>query len=186
MTLKSFLSTNPSSPKLESKMGKEALIQTIALIINDIIEENEDNTSKNLKNIEYKHESIFIGKGTPSISIEDYLKRIIKYTNLEESTLLICLIYLDRFINKTNTHLLRSNIHRLIISSAVLAIKYNEDDIYDNNLYSRVGGISAQEFCKLELEFVKGLDYNLFVDEDFFDKYDSYIYKFNCMYVNQC
>ena len=52
-----------------------------------------------------------IVKKIPKISIEDYLKRIAKFTEIEESTLIIICIYLDN-LNEKKIYLTWSNIHR--------------------------------------------------------------------------
>jgi hypothetical protein len=67
------------------------------------------------------------------------------------------------------------NIHRIILSAVVLAIKYNEDDYYSNEFYAKVGGVSLQEINSLELDAINMLDHILFVDEEFFNKYKIYL-----------
>ena len=56
--------------------------------------------------------SIFNSKKAPPISLLDYLDRIIKYTKLEESTLLIALLYIDRFCELSELKLSELNVHR--------------------------------------------------------------------------
>jgi len=94
---------------------------------------------------------------------------------MEESTLTISLIYIDRLCEKIQIEMSNNNIHRLILTSCLIAIKYNEDDYYSNTHYSKVGGISMQELNILEDEFIVGLDWNVWVDKDLFDKYNSYL-----------
>lgn len=57
----------------------------------------------------------------------------------------------------------------------IIAIKYNEDDYFDNNFYAKVGGVSRKEIDKLEYEFLSLIDFNLYVSEEVFDKYNNYI-----------
>ena len=57
----------------------------------------------------------------------------------------------------------------------IIAIKYNEDDYFDNNFYAKVGGVSRKEIDKLEYEFLSLIEFNLFVSEEVFDKYNNYI-----------
>lgn len=49
--------------------------------------------------------------------------------------------------------------------SLIMAFKYQEDDIYTNNYYARVGGIKVDELFNLEVEFLEMLDFNLYIDE---------------------
>jgi hypothetical protein len=57
----------------------------------------------------------------------------------------------------------------------LLAIKYNEDDYYSNEFYSKVGGISLQEINIMEFEALLFLKHVLFVDKEFFYKYKLYL-----------
>jgi hypothetical protein len=59
-----------------------------------------------------KHKSVFNSKKPPSISIQQYIERIVKYSKLEDSTLIIILIYIDRLCEKTQIHINELNIHR--------------------------------------------------------------------------
>jgi len=61
-----------------------------------------------------------------------------------------------------------TNIHRLILTSCILAIKYNEDDYYSNEYYAKVGGITLQEANLLEAEFLGFLKFTIFIDEQIF------------------
>ncbi len=110
------------------------------------------------------------------------MERIKKYSKAEDSTLILTLIYIDRLCDVAQIHLSDYNIHRyfmfkyrIILSNILLAIKYNEDDYYSNDYYAKVGGISLQEINTLEYELVKLLDHNLWVEEDFYYKYENYL-----------
>jgi hypothetical protein len=61
------------------------------------------------------------------------------------------------------------------LATVVLAIKYNEDDYYANDYYAKVGGISLQEMNQLEFECLRMLDHILFVNEEFYKKYETYL-----------
>lgn len=53
----------------------------------------------------------------------------------------------------------------------MLAAKYYDDFYYKNQYYAKIGGISKDEINKLEIEFVKMLGYNMFVEESLFRMY---------------
>jgi hypothetical protein len=57
----------------------------------------------------------------------------------------------------------------------LVAIKYNEDDFYSNTYYSKIGGITLQEMNSLEVEFVKLMDFRLFVNDKVYQMYRKYI-----------
>lgn len=63
----------------------------------------------------------------------------------------------------------------MLFISVLVAIKFNEDDFYSNNYYSKVGGISLEETNKLEVAFVELIDYRLFVDEEVYRMYRNFI-----------
>jgi hypothetical protein len=62
--------------------------------------------------------------------------------------------------------------------SSVIALKYNEDDIYSNKYYASVGGISMKELYALEVEFLKLINYSLFISDDLYEKYKGYLKKY--------
>ena len=70
--------------------------------INDDEEINEENTLM----------KSFISKKVPQITIKNYLKRIMKYSKPEPSTVIISLIYIDKVCENSNLKLTQFNIHR--------------------------------------------------------------------------
>ena len=54
----------------------------------------------------------FISKKVPQITIKNYLKRIMKYSKPEPSTVIISLIYIDKVCENSNLKLTQFNIHR--------------------------------------------------------------------------
>jgi hypothetical protein len=71
--------------------------------------------------------------------------------------------------------LTKFNIHRLLFISIIASIKYNEDIIYNNLFYSKIGGITETELIKLETYFLKIIDFELFVRDDLYQKYYGYL-----------
>lgn len=56
-----------------------------------------------------------------------------------------------------------------MLTSIVVAAKYNDDEFYKNEYYAKVGGITLDEMNMLESHFATVLDYNFFVKpEDFY------------------
>lgn len=60
--------------------------------------------------------SIDSSSSLPSISLNDYLKRIITSTDIKESTVISSLIYIDRLCSKGKIKLSEYNIHTLTIN----------------------------------------------------------------------
>ena len=60
----------------------------------------------------------------------------------------------------------------------LLAIKYNEDDYYSNKYYAKVGGINLDELNSLEYNFLILLDFDVFIDEETYEKYKEQLNDF--------
>ncbi len=54
-----------------------------------------------------------------------------------------------------------------------MAIKYNEDVYYDNEFYSKVGGLSCPELNRLEGAFLDLLGFEVYVSFDHYERYLS-------------
>lgn len=59
----------------------------------------------------------------------------------------------------------------------ILAIKYNEDDYFSNEFYSKVGGVSNSEFNKIESDAYFLINHSLYIDCNLYDKYNLYLSK---------
>ncbi len=66
------------------------------------------------------------------------------------------------------------------MASVIVAIKYNEDDYYSNVFYAKVGGLSLEEVNFLEYEFLKLIDFEVFVDCKVYSLYSK---NMNWLYV---
>ena len=174
------ISFNKKNIISEASIQKEELqkISTIEIISGLLVNICEDNkTKKNPKNYLLKS---FTNKNVPSISIKDYLFRLSKYAKVNESTIILVLIYIDR-ICKINHFILTSyNIHKLILAAFILAIKYNEENYYLMDYYARLGGISLSELNNLESEYLILIGYNLFVQTKLFEKYYNDLMSLMC------
>lgn len=53
----------------------------------------------------------------------------------------------------------------MLLTSVVVAAKYNDDQFFKNDYYCRVGGISLQELNNLESMFMNLVGYRLFIGE---------------------
>lgn len=71
--------------------------------------------------------TVFDGRSPPEISISHYLDRIFKYSCCSPSCFVIAHIYIDHFLQKTRAPLKPLNVHRLIITSVMLAAKVFDD-----------------------------------------------------------
>ena len=163
--------TEEASTKEIIMYKNKNLLKIISESLYSIIEEG--NKSKKIQ----KDHSPFAHEHAPKISIFDYLLRIQKYSEVEDSTLIIALIYIDRICKKNGIVLSKYNIHRLLFTSILIAIKYNEDIICDNLYYSKIAGVTKKELQVLEYEFLKIIDFDLFVSNKIYQTYYDFL---NC------
>ena len=145
----------------------QKLLEEISFILKNII--------KNKKIFPKESEKIFYHPKIPEISIYDYLYRIKKYSSIEDSTLIISLIYIDRICKNKGIILTKYNIHRILFSAIYTAMKFNEDIFYKNSFYAKIGGISIKELINLENAFTKLIDFKFFVSEEIFQTYSRYL-----------
>eukprot|EP01041_Mallomonas_annulata_P010961 gene10961-22898_t len=107
----------------------------------------------------------------PGITVIAYLERIRKYARCSDSCFIVALIYIDRIIEIRNVVLTALNVHRILITSVLVAAKFFDDEFYNNAFYAKLGGVPAWEMNSLELEFLHLVNFSLYVKADCFSKY---------------
>ncbi|KAE8009720.1 hypothetical protein FH972_006142 [Carpinus fangiana] len=115
--------------------------------------------------------TIFHGLRAPTLSIRQYIDRIFKYSGCSPSCFVVAHIYVDRFLQSTEVHLTSLNVHRLLITSLMLAAKFIDDAFFNNAYYAKVGGVSTAELNRLEMKFLFSIDFRLQVTIETFGRY---------------
>ena len=151
----------------------EQVISFISNYIVDILIKNRDKTKLKIDNIK---DPLYSNK-VPIIKIEDYLIRLVKFSKMEISTLVLTFIYIKRFIEKENYIIAFNNIFRLIITCSILAIKFNENRTFKNSFYAKIGGLEVEDLNNLEYNVFSRLNFNLRVLDSEFYEIISEIYK---------
>ncbi|KAJ7128906.1 cyclin-domain-containing protein [Mycena crocata] len=114
----------------------------------------------------------FHSRSAPGISVLDYLRRIVRFTNVEKSCLLITLHYIDQICARMPLFTLSSlTCHRFIIASITVSSKGLCDTFCTNSLYAKVGGISVSELNVLEREFLAKIDWRLMCTREVLQEY---------------
>ncbi|ORE04269.1 cyclin-domain-containing protein [Rhizopus microsporus var. microsporus] len=126
----------------------DLLVKIVADLLISIVKENDK-----LSNQSVTH---FHSRTVPPIGIYAYLSRILKFTSFSNEALLSTLIYFDRIAqHKGPNYAVNSlTVHRLLITSILVASKFTSDVFYSNTRYAKVGGIPLCELNQLELEFL--------------------------------
>ena len=164
----SFESQCPISPNL-----KNHIISAIALNLKDLIEENKKNN-----NFFWK-DNIFYLEQIPPISLEDYIRHLVKYTNMNISTLILSIIYIDQFCEKYRYILSLNNIYRLLLVSVFISLKFNEDVMVDAKTYANIAGVSLDDLKMLELQMCTALNFEFFVKSEYYQQYFAYFSKYS-------
>ncbi|KAK7256530.1 hypothetical protein RIF29_29983 [Crotalaria pallida] len=116
--------------------------------------------------------NIFDCREIPDMTIQSYLERIFRYTRAGPSVYVVAYVYIDRFCqNNPGFRINARNVHRLLITTIMVASKYVEDMNYRNSYFGRVGGLTTNELNKLELEFLFLMGFKLHVNLSVFDSY---------------
>jgi len=143
-------------PPVYEDADTDALCQLIALMLDRLMSIND--------RIPLSPESIsrFHSASVPQISILEYLRRIVRFTNLEKTCLLLILHYIDQICAREPTFTISSlTVHRFIISAVSLSSKSHCDAFCTNTHYARVGGLAPTELSRLERAFLTAIDWRL-------------------------
>ena len=142
---------------IENLINIQDIINYITTNILSIIQKNKHMKKKPSKGI---NEPLY-SKLIPVLTLEQYLVRIIKYTEVEKNTLITAYLYIIKLIKKENFILSINNIYRLLLGSVVLAKKVLEDIKYKNSFYCEIGGMSVLEFNKIEYSLFTRLNFDV-------------------------
>ena len=144
-------------------------------IISEILTEISSQNTE----VEFNPEDPFSRQNPSKVTLQYFFGRIRRYSQIEKSTLIIILIYIDRVCITSGIILNPHNIHRIILGCLILAIKYNEDVYYNNEYYAKIGGVPLDEINTLEYKSFELIEQNLFISDDIFEKYLAYIIHYD-------
>ena len=102
-------------------------------------------------------------------NIQDYLLFLFENLQLELSTFILALIYIDR--NPLELCLTRKTFHLLLFVAFVVALKINEDRIMSHKVMCSLIDIPMTLLRNLDSNFLEAIDYNLYVDEETYKEY---------------
>ncbi|KAK7374429.1 hypothetical protein VNO80_07859 [Phaseolus coccineus] len=159
--------------ELESPTVMPKLISFLSSLLKRVAESNDLNQQQLHQKI-----SVFHGLTRPTISIQSYLERIFKYANCSPSCFIVAYVYLDRFTQRQPSLPINSfNVHRLLITSVMVAAKFMDDLYFNNAYYAKVGGITTIEMNFLEVDFLFGLGFHLNVTPGTFQAYCAHLQR---------
>lgn len=164
---------NAAASEVSFDIESPRVLLALSANIDRLVHRNEKSLSYSLL---HRKLTLFHGLRPPNISILRYLQRMHKYTNCSPSCFVVGFIFMDRLVHKQpECQLISLNIHRLLITSIMVATKLLEDVHYNNAFYAKVGGISVAELNSLEVDFLFRLQFQLCVTEVAFDGYCTHL-----------
>lgn len=153
-----------ASPRHDFFAGNsQDAIALIAATLENVVRQNQD--------LRQSQPTSFDAVSAPAITVHRYLSRIRQYTKFQDECYVVALVYLDRLFQNHKAPFLPTahNVHRLVITSVLLASKFYDDVFHSNSFMAQVGGISVAEMNKLEIELCLRLNWDLHV------VYDEYL-----------
>jgi len=154
---------------------KDHIINAIVSNLKDIIKENKKNNKSKL----ILKDNIFYLEDLPPISLEKFIQHLVKYTQMDISTLILAVIYMDEFCEKFKYILTLNNIYRLILISVFIGLKYNEDIYVNEKSYASIAGVSVEDLKYLEFQMCVALDFSFFVKSELYQQYFIYFCKYS-------
>nr|CAB3445434.1 unnamed protein product [Digitaria exilis] len=130
--------------------------------------------------------SAFRGRAPPEIPVRRYAERIYRYAGCSPACFVVAYVYLDRLARGPDydeegggeakaaaavVGVDSCSVHRLLITSVMVAAKFMDDMHYNNAYFARVGGVEVSEMNALELELLFALRFRLNVTPDTFARY---------------
>ena len=105
-------------------------------------------------------------KSAQVITIEEYLNRLIRYSDISPEIMLTSLLFLRRFNERYNIN--SRNFYRLILISLFISMKLNDDFHHSAKYMAILGGLQSniKEFLKLEKLFLKSIDWEIIIDKN--------------------
>ncbi|KAJ1770814.1 hypothetical protein EV179_001760 [Coemansia sp. RSA 487] len=110
--------------------------------------------------------TLFHARSVPTINLEAYTLRILKYCPFQNEVLLGLIVYLQQMVDRCAQRRVpftvdAYSIHRLIVTGVTIGSKWFSDVFFTNSRYAKVGGLSVAELNNLELQFLSIIDFDL-------------------------
>lgn len=163
---------------LDLKYESKAIVQTLGCVLQTLVDSNAE--------VQNFSVTKFHASRPPSISVQDYLQRINRYSSCSQEVFILALIYIDKLIKESTICLNNLNVHRILITAVMLAAKFFDDQYYNNAYYAKVGGVPREEMNALEIEFLFAIRFSLRVDPKTFNKYQSELTNHAVKQCNNC
>eukprot|EP00478_Filoreta_tenera_P000867 GABV01000873.1.p1 GENE.GABV01000873.1~~GABV01000873.1.p1 ORF type:complete len:228 (-),score=47.37 GABV01000873.1:305-988(-) len=151
---------------MEPGATSRELVRLLACVLEALCREKGSTASNRHPN---KALTKFSACELPPISVFDYLERISLFGGASDECFILGLIYIDRLIQAHRLTVSFVNIHRLVVTSIMIAAKFFDDFFFNNQHWAQVAGVACTELNALEIEllFLLGCDLQVSPDEFF-------------------
>lgn len=148
---------------LKHKAKSSIVLDTIIDILTQVCAKNllipeSDESERNCK--------IFNTSARANHTIDSFLRRIKLHFELCDNGLIVMIIYITKLSLKLTIR--HKNVLKIALGAALAAVKYCYDDIYGNNVYAKIGGITLDKLNRIETSFIGFINYELYIPEDLF------------------
>ena len=128
---------------------------------------NEENINfvKNKKN-----------KNDENLTLHDLLYFWIKKLEFNKNLLLLTMMNIDKLLS-SDFILTEDNIKNVLFTCMILTQKNYEDDVYNDKDYAKLIDISTEDLIKMEIEFLKYINFSLYINEEQFNNYQRKMYN---------
>lgn len=107
----------------------------------------------------------------PSISLEQFLARIIYKTNIEVSSLIIANMYIDKICEAFSIKLNINLLFGFLIGCIYISMKFNEDCSFKPSFISKVFGIDVKRLNQIEHAVLSLLNFKTIIKDQEFLEY---------------
>lgn len=161
-------SSNPGAQSSQKLKSNEHIINAISLNYEEIIKENKEL-------VDFVVKDKFYLRRVPNITLSEYITYIMEHTNINISTIIIAIIYIDMFCEKYKYVLCFNNIYLMFLTACLLSIKFNEDKYISSEFYAEICEIPVEYLNELEKYLCLKLRYSLYVEDTEYNSYYNYL-----------
>jgi hypothetical protein len=131
-----------------------------------------DSTTIKMFRQEFDDPQAFVGRAPSETDIYNFCKNIIFRSKMEKECSIICLIYIERMIQRTGLYINEKNWKKLTLISLIIGSKVWDDESYENIHFSKVfTRYPLREINSMERLFLELIEYNVGIKKSEYARY---------------
>ena len=131
-------------------------------------------SSSNEENINFEKNKK--NKNDENLSLHDLFYFWIKKLEFNKNLLLLTMMNMDKLLS-SDFILTEDNIKNVLFTCMILTQKNYEDNVYNDKDYAKLIDISTEDLIKMEIEFLKYINFSLYINEEKFNNYKRKMYN---------